>query len=44
MGDEVALAMSALLAVLGSAFVVWGALHLVAHLIAFLVEWQFGER
>ena len=44
MTDEITLLVSALLAVLGSAFVVWGALHLLAHLIAFLVDWQFGDR
>ena len=44
MPDEVALLMSALLAIAGAAMIVWGVLHLVAHLIAFLVEWQFGER
>jgi predicted phage tail protein len=43
-GDELALAMSALLAIVGAAMIVWGVLHVLAHLIAFLVEWQFGER
>ena len=44
MGDEVALAMSAVMVIIGSAMIVWGVLHVVAHLIAFVADRLYGER